>query len=160
MANLVEKYRSWDDHQKNLFILIVIAVVGLLACVPFIFLDNIGVLLGWALGSVVNIIAFVTIWKGSASLLRQTDSNRGYLALIGAFLRIALYLGALLLSGFASFKWGTLAHGYCNIISLSLALMPTWIVVVTTTLLRANRAKPVVKEEPKPAEEEKKEGEE
>lgn len=125
---------------KNLFILIVVAIVGALVSLVFLVADNVGVLLGWLLGSAVNIFAYVTIYKGSASLLAGGSSKRAYLAVVWAFLRILLYAGALFLAGFASFKWGTLSHGYCNLISTALALMPTWIVVVCAALIRHKKA--------------------
>ena len=156
MGKFVDKYKSWDDFHRNVFILCCISVIGALVGVGFIFLDNIGVLFGWLLGSVVNMVAYVTIAKGSARLLTpSTEPKQGYFALVGAVLRLFLYAGVLLLSGFCSFKWGTLSHGYCNLIATSLALMPTWIVLVITMLIRAPKlnAKPT----PKAEDEEKKE---
>ena len=157
MKRLVEKYESWGEMGKNLFILIVIAIVGALISLVFLVADNVGVLLGWLLGSAVNIFAYVSIYRGSVRLLSHSDSpKQGYFAILWAFLRIALYAGALFLAGFASFKWGTLSHGYCNIIATALALMPTWIVVVITTFARANKNK----SEPKPVEPPKEENKE
>ena len=162
MENLVTKYKNWDDFHKNLFILGVVTLVGALISVVFIFLDNIGVLFGWLLGSAVNMFAYVTMYRGSLRLLTPgADPKRGYLTLLWAILRLALYAGALLLSGFCTFKWGSLSHGYCNLIATALALMPTWIMLVVTMLVRAPKlnqkpTEPVKEEKP---EEEKKEGE-
>ena len=142
MASLAEKYRNWSDFKKNMFILLMVTLFGALVGVGFIFIDNMGVLLGWLLGSAVNIFAYVTMHYGSKRLLSpDTDPKKGYFALVWAVLRLALYAGCLLLSGFASFKWGTLAHGYCNIIATALALMPTWIMLVVTTFFRSHKAK-------------------
>ena len=162
MSNLAEKYNKLSDHQKNLVILIAVAIIGALICVAFIFMDNVGVLLGWLLGSAVNIFAYVTMHMGSASLLNPNGNPKsGYLAMVWAILRLFLYAGCLLLSGFATFKWGTLAHGYCNIISCALALMPTWITLVVTTLHRSNKHVEAqsVKAVEQPKEETKEEGE-
>jgi len=157
MKRFVEKYESWSEMGKNLFILIVVAVIGALISLVFLVADNVGVLLGWLLGSAVNILAYVSICKGSSRLLSTSGSaKQGYFAILWAFLRLFLYAGSLLLAGFASFKWGTLAHGYCNLIAVALALMPTWIVLVLSTLSR-NRKTP--KEEPKPVEAPKEENE-
>ena len=139
MKRLVEKYESWGEMGKNLFILIVIAIIGALISLVFLVADNVGVLLGWLLGSAVNIFAYVSIYKGSASLLAGGSTKRAFLAVVWAFLRIALYAGVLFLAGFASFKWGTLSHGYCNLVSTALALMPTWIVLVCTALIRRKK---------------------
>ena len=152
MGKFAEKYKTWDENHRNLFILIVVAITGALICVPFIFLENIGVLFGWLLGSVVNIFAYVSIYKGASYILNNSSNARqGYLDIAWGILRFALYAGVLLLSGFASFKWGTLSHGYCNLISASLALMPTWITLVVALLLR--NAKATKKNEEKPEEE-------
>ena len=147
MKDFVNRYAAWSDMKKNMFLLLMIAVAGTLISIPFIFLENVGVLLGWLLGSAVNFVAYVSIAKFSAAVLSQNQSKFGYFAMVGGFLRFLLYAGALVLAGFASFRWGTLAHGYCNLISCALALMPTWILLVCTTLFRnAKSAKKPVEE--------------
>lgn len=140
MKRLVEKYESWSEMGKNLFILIVIAIIGALISVIFLVIDNVGVLLGWLLGSAVNLIAYISIYKGSSYLLSTSQSSsKGYLAALWSLIRFLLYTGSLLLASFASFKWGSLSHGYCNLISTALALMPTWIVLVFATVIRNGR---------------------
>ena len=135
------KYESWSEFKKNLFLLICIALLGALACAGFIFLDNIGVLFGWLLGSAVNIFAYATINHGTAFLLSADGgAKKAYLASLFSILRILLYGAALVLAGFASFMWGSLAHGYCNIISCALALMPTWIVLALVTFGRMKKS--------------------
>ncbi|MBQ7250096.1 MAG: hypothetical protein IJS37_01960 [Bacilli bacterium] len=140
MGKFVDKYSSWKDEKKNLFILACVALVGAIACIPFIVVDNIGVLFGWLLGSAVNIFAYYSIVKVSeATLDPDASSKRGYFMALFAMLRLALYAGVLFLAAFATFRWGSMAHGYCNIVSAALALMPTWIVVVITTFFRAKK---------------------
>ena len=139
MSKLVDRYQNWTEFGKNMFILLMVGLVGALVCVGFIFVDNVGVLLGWLLGTVVNIFAYFTIHKSSAALLGQKESKFGYMAMLGGALRLLLYAGTLLLAGFASFRWGSLAHGYCNLISCALALMPTWIMLVLTMFLRGKK---------------------
>lgn len=153
-------YDSWSDFKKNLFILLVIVAVGALVTAGFIFVNNVGVLFGWLLGSAVNIIAYVTMEKGANFLLAGDESEsgkRGYLAIVFNLARLLLYAGALVLSAFASFKWGSLSHGYCNLISCALALMPTWITLLVVTFKRARHLdEPAKKEEAKPEEKEEK----
>ena len=142
MDKFIEKYNSWSEEKQNLFLLFVIALVGALACVPFIFLDNVGVLFGWLLGSAVNIFAYFSIYKvAEATLNPDATSKRGYFMALFAMFRIALYAAVLVLAAFATFRWGTMTHGYCNIVSAALALMPTWIVVFLTTFFRNKKAK-------------------
>ncbi|MCR5349117.1 MAG: hypothetical protein K6E59_05905 [Bacilli bacterium] len=156
MKSLVERYESWDELRKNLFILLVVAAFGALISVIFIFLDNIGVLFGWLLGSAVNIFAYWSIHQGSAYILSNSEKrSQGYLAILWGLLRFVLYAGCLVLSGLASFRWGSLSHGYCNLIACALALMPTWIMLVLVTLIRNNKSSQKTKEIP--PEEEKKE---
>ena len=140
MKKLVELYSSWSEEKRNLFILACVALVGCFVCIPFIFLDNIGVLLGWLLGSAVNIFAYFSIYKVSeATLDPNASTKRGYFMALFAFMRLALYAGVLFLAAFATFRWGSMAHGYCNIVSAALALMPTWIVVAITTFFRIKK---------------------
>ena len=142
MGKFVDKYSSWSEEKRNLFLLLVITIVGALVCVPFIFLDNIGVLFGWLLASAVNMFAYFSIYKvAEATLTPDATSKRSYFVALFAMLRLALYAGVLVLSAFATFRWGTLAHGYCNIVSAALGLMPTWIVVLFTTFFHANKEK-------------------
>ena len=148
--SLRQRYEKWSSFQKDLFIFLCIALAGSLISIIFIFLDNIGVLLGWLLGSAVNIFAYVTLAKGAAAMMAPEGSKaskRAYLAGVFAILRIFFYAASLLLAGFASFKWGSLAHGYCNIISCALALMPNWIVLLIVTFGRMKKAE--VKDQPK-----------
>lgn len=159
MKRLVDRYESWDELGKNLFILLVVTLIGTLVSAGFIFVDNIGVLLGWLLGSAVNLFAYWSIHKGSSYILsNSTKPSQGYLAVLWGLLRFLLYAGCLALAGFASFRWGSLSHGYCNLVSCALALMPTWIMLVIVTLVRGNKAPKKAVEEPK--QEEPKEGEE
>lgn len=132
---LAERYKTWSDEGKNLFILICVALFGILVTIPFIFLDNVGILLGWLLGSAINIIAYITIIKGSRALLRQSGKAAGY-AIFGFSFRFLLYAAGLLLAAFCTFRWGSMAHGYCNIVSLALAYMPTWVTLVIVMLVR------------------------
>ncbi len=142
MSKFVDKYNSWSEEKRNLFILLCVALVGALVCVPFIFLDNIGVLLGWLLGSAVNMFAYFSIYKVSeATLNPDASSKRGYFMALFAMFRIAMYAGVLFLAAFATFRWGTFEHGYCNLLSAALGLMPTWIVVLITTFFRVKKEK-------------------
>lgn len=152
MKRLVDKYYSWSEMGRNLFVLLCIAFFGALISLIWIFLDNIGVLLGWLLGSMVNIFAYVTMAKGASYLLGgDKASKQGYWVILWGILRFAFYAGALILAGFCSFKWGSLSHGYCNLISTALALMPTWVTLAVTTFLGNKRGEknkvPAKKEE-------------
>ena len=147
MASLKQKYETWSEAGKNIFILACIAVFGALVCLPFCFFDNIGVLFGWLLGSAVNVFAYVSIAKGASWLLGGKSAKMGYLSALFALLRLALYAGGLVLAAFCSFRWGSLSHGYCNLVSLALAYMPMWIVLLIATLIRNKKAQPEAKKE-------------
>ncbi len=134
---LVEKYQSWSEMGKNLFLLVVVAIVGALISLIWVFLDNVGVLLGWLLGSAINIFAYFTMAKGASYLLSgEATSKQGLWAALWAILRVFLYAGALVLAGFCSFKWGSLSHGYCNLISTALGLLPTWVTLAVAMFVR------------------------
>lgn len=142
MKKLAEKFATWSEFKQILFVLIVVALLGAIISCIFIFVENVGVLWGWLLGSAVNLFAYITIYKGSAAVLNSAKGHgmAGGMAIALGGLRFLFYAGALLLSGFASFKWGSLAHGYCNLISCALALMPTWITLVIVLFFRAKKA--------------------
>ena len=155
MKKLAEKYQSWSEIGKNLFLLVCVAIAGALISLVWVFLDNIGVLLGWLLGSAVNIFAYFTMAKGASYLLGESRSTKaGYLVIVWGVLRFGLYAGTLVLACFCSFKWGSLSHGYCNLISAALGLMPTWITLACSMLLRNRKqAAPAPKKEEPVAEE-------
>ena len=149
-----ERYHSWTEEKKNLFILVVIALVGVLVTAIFAFVDNIGVLLGWVLGSAINLICYVSLVKGTKALLSSDiqGAKGGLVMALLSIARLLLYAAGLVLAGFASFRWGSLTHGYCNLISLALAYMPTWITLLFTFFLRLKSDKPA--SEPTPKEDE------
>ena len=146
--------KQWSPFKKNLLLLLCVVVLGCLISIPFLFLDNPGVLIGWVLGSLVNLFAYATIAGGAKFLLENDKSGKsGYLALGFGAIRFLLYGGVLLLAAFASFRWGTLDHSYCNIIAAALALMPNWVVLVITTFIGS-------KSQPAPAKKDETEGKE
>lgn len=159
---LAERYVRWSDEGKNLFILVCVALFGALVSAVFIFLDNVGVLLGWLLGSVINIIAYVSMVKGSKSLLKSAREGSGKTASFAALfflMRLFLYAAGLVLAAFCTFRWGTFEHGYCNLLALALAYMPTWITLVVVALIRGGKKQPEPAKLDKAAEIEKKKAE-
>ncbi len=167
MKKLAERYNNWCDEEKNLFIFACIGVVGFLILLFGFFIDNPGLPIGWLLGTAIELVAYFTIWRGTAFLLdpQDKDGKRGYLMAVFALGRLFLYAGGLVLAAFCSFVWGTLAHGYCNLWTVFAGYMPEFIVLIFVTFFRLKKkpaAAPAPKEEPAPEakEESAEEGEE
>ena len=156
--SLAQRFSSLSEEKKNLFILGAIALLGALVLVFSFFIDNPGLFYGWLLGSAIEILCYVTIFLGARFLLSgDGEATKGGLvgALFGTF-RLLFYAGGLVLGGFATFVWGTPAHGYCNVFTVFAGYLPLLFVLLVTTYLSARKSK---KGDTKPVEEEKKEGE-
>ena len=156
--SLAQRFSSLSEEKKNLFILGAIALLGALVLVFSFFIDNPGLFYGWLLGSAIEILCYVTIFFGARFLLSgDGEATKGGLvgALFGTF-RLLFYAGGLVLGGFATFVWGTPAHGYCNVFTVFAGYLPLLLVLLVTTYLSARKSK---RGDGKPVEEEKKEGE-
>ena len=154
---LVDWYNSASEMKKNIFLLSVIALIGLAATFIFFFLNNPGVSLGWLLGSAIEIICYITIVKGTSFLLdpKGLDKKRAILAPVFMLLRLALYAGGLVLAAFCTFRWGSNASSYLNFWAVFAGYMPMVALLLFTTLLRLRKPKTEPSEiEEKPEEDE------
>ena len=154
---LSQWFSKASEAKQNTFILGVVALVGFVCLSVFFFLNNPGVPLGWLLGSVIEIVAYITIVKGASFLLDPSSLNRnkGYLAPLFMFVRLGLYTGGLVLAAFASFSWGSLESSYLNFFAVFAAYMPMVVVLIFTTVYRLKKSQASA-----PKKDENKEGEE
>lgn len=141
--SLAKRYVSLNDEGKTLFWLVFVDVAILLMLTPFFFLSNIGIPLGWLLGSSVSILCYITMVKGSGLLMRVPASangrNKGMaIAAVFSVLRLVLMLGALALAAFFTFK----AEGnFLNFFTTAGAYLPLVIVAVVFVLVHNHRKK-------------------
>lgn len=136
---LVKRWLKWDENQKSLAILVLIAIVGFCVQIPlFLIHDNDGFSygaypLGWLLGSLIEIIAFISMDLMVKALGRVSDKTSGTFLILGSFVvRFLLYIVGLIISAICTFVpeiWGGFS-GF-NFFTCFAALLPfpvvTWI---------------------------------
>lgn len=150
LMSFASRYCSWSEEKQNLFILVMIGLAGCLVFFFSAFIDNIGLLLGWILGTVIEILCYVTIVAGSRFLLSGGKEGGSTMGLLGAgmgMFRLLFYAGGLVLGGFATYVWGTPSHGYCNLFTVFAGYMPLMIVLLVGTAVRLKKDKTPKQEE-------------
>ena len=151
MMSFAARYCSWSEEKQNLFLLAMIGLAGCLVLAFSAFIDNIGLLLGWILGTLIEIFCYITIVAGSRFLLsgnKESGSAFGVLGAAMGMFRLLFYAGGLLLGGFATFVWGSLSHGYCNVFTVFAGYMPLMIVLLIGTAIRLKKNSSPKQEEP------------
>ena len=140
MGKFSNSYKTWKDGTKNLFLLAMIALLGFLALLFGFFIGNPGLRLGWLLGSAIEIFAYVTIDRGSSFLLSPVaDPKKGALGAFFGIFRMALYAAGLVLGGFATYRWGSMASSYCNVWTVFSGYLPMGFVLICTTFFRCKK---------------------
>jgi len=153
---LVEWYNKTSDTKKNLFLLGIVTLCGFAVTSIFFFLNNPGVPLGWLFGSIIELICYLSIVKGTAFMLdlNSLDRKKGYLAPLFMFMRLALYAGGLILAAFATFRWGSMSSSYLNFFAVFAGYMPMVVLLLIVTFGRLKKSAPVQPEKPKIEDEE------
>lgn len=131
-------------NRKALFIMGIIAVLGFAGLSPLFFIHGAesnsypygAYPLGWLLGSVAELLAFLTLMRFSDSLFAQKDpahSLTSALAVGSAGLRILLYAAVLVVSGICTFKseWFGGFNAF-NFYTTAAGLLPMLAVVLIT----------------------------
>lgn len=104
-------YLGLSYGKKQMLWLLIIAIVGVIATLPFCFLDipaGYSYLCGWLLGSVVEMFGYASIlWMGGAMMASAQNEQTGTakaLAPLSATLRFLFYAAALIISGICTFR--------------------------------------------------------
>lgn len=140
MGKFAKSYKTWKDGTKNLFLLAAIALIGFLALLFGFFIGNPGLPLGWLLGSAIEIFAYFTIDRGSSFLLSSdADPKKGALGAFFGVFRMALYAAGLVLGGFATYRWGSMASSYCNVWTVFAGYLPMGVVLICITFFRSKK---------------------
>ena len=98
---LSEKFVNWEEWKRNVFILSVLAIVVTVALLPFALLGQPGIATGWLVGSMISVLAYLSIVYSSFAILRKDNDGKGMgLSVFFSFARmgldaIGLVLGAL-----------------------------------------------------------------
>ena len=101
---LSEKFVNWEDWKRNVFILSIFAVVVTIALFPFALLGNPGIAVGFLLGSVISVLAYLSIVYSSFAILRKDNDGKGMgLSVFFSFARMGLYAIGLVLGALATF---------------------------------------------------------
>lgn len=126
---------------KNVFLLLIIALIGFAATFVFFFLNNPGVPLGWLLGSLIEIAGYLSIVKGTSFLLDPNHLNRkrSLLAPLFMILRVLVYGGGLVLAALSTFRWGSISSCYLHLFSLVAAYLPVYVLLLFTTIYRLKK---------------------
>jgi len=98
--------KKMSESKRNSLILGIVALAVFLGLSVFFFFDKPGIPLGWLAGSVIAIVAYLTIVLSSYFLIdSQNQASRiGYVILFNV-VRLLLYGGILTLSALCTFYW-------------------------------------------------------
>lgn len=133
-------YSKLSENGKNLFILIAIALLGLLVLAPFFFFQNAGLGFGWILGSGIEIFCYLSILWSSKIISDVQAKHPGTIALAALFsiLRIVLYAGGLFLGGLYTYKFHS---NWLNLWTVFVAYLPMGFVLGINALIKAKKDK-------------------
>lgn len=156
--SFARNYSTWSDEKKNFFLLGMTCLLGCLILSFGFFLDNPGLVIGWLLGSAISAFCYATMVLSAKFLLSgdEKSSKFGYFGAVFGLFRLGFYAGGLVIGAFATFVWGSNAHGYCNLWTVFAGYLPLFVILIVTTLMSLKKEKSPAKAEPL---EEKKEGE-
>lgn len=132
--------KKLDKSMIQLLILVIVALVVALGLIPFIFFSHLDVVLGWLLGSLIEIICFLTILKSSSSMAKVAKGGNAAVAglsILWYFLRILLYAAGLVIGALCTFKSAEWFGGfdYFNFWAVFASYMPLPIVLLITGLI-------------------------
>jgi hypothetical protein len=119
---LSEKFVNWEEWKRNVFILSIFAVVVTIALLPFALLGNPGIAVGFLLGSVISVLAYLSIVYSSFAILRKDNDGKGMgLSVFFSFARMGLYAIGLVLGALATFVF---KNAWLNFWAIFAAYMP------------------------------------
>lgn len=136
---LAERFNKWDEYRKNLFILSAFGIFVTILLLPFCFFSLPGVPFGFLLGSIVSLIAYITIVKGSSLLLTGNGgaATTG-LTFVFVILRFALYGGVLVLAAFCTYRWN---FAWLNFWGVFSGIIPMPALISIMELIKRHKAK-------------------
>ena len=101
---LSEKFVRWEEWRRNTFVLIVFALMIGVIMLPFSLLGLPGLSLGWMAGSMISVLAYLTIVYSSNAILRKENDGKGMgLSVFFSFARMAMYAIGLALGALVTF---------------------------------------------------------
>lgn len=128
VKNMKDWYLKLNSEQKVIFINFILLFAGLILILPFSIIFTLyGLLIGWAVGSLANIIASILIFKSTSLLL--TDKPAVGLYIVYYICRVLIYVAVFVL--LASMQW--LFHievFYWSILSCAVSLLPPQLILM------------------------------
>lgn len=120
----------------------ILGCAAALLCLPFAFIELggskwPGISLGIVLGTLIEIVCYLLLLKGS-SFVMSANKKGLFGAVIFNILRMALYVGGLVLGAFCTFVW---EGNWINIFSLAIAYLPSTILLIIGKLNEAKEVK-------------------
>lgn len=135
---LAERFNNWDEFRKNVFVLSAFAILVTALLLPFCFFNLPGVPFGFLVGSIVSLIAYLTIVKGSSLLLSGNGGAASAgLTVLFVTLRLALYGGILVLAAFCTFRWN---FAWLNFWGVFAGIVPMPILISVMEYLKRRKA--------------------
>jgi len=134
-------YAKLSETGKNVFILVAITVIVFVLLSPFFLLGNVGIPLGWLLGSATEIVCYLTIVFGAGLLtssVGKKSSVAAGLAVLFNSLRLVFYAGGLVLGGLCTYKW---QNNLLNVWTVFAGYLPLLFVLAITALVKAQKEK-------------------
>jgi hypothetical protein len=128
-------YQKLNANQRALLIMSVLGVLVFLGLIPCFFNGMLAVPLGWIFGTLIEILAFLTIMLMVKNMMSNKESGPStqLVSIFSSGLRLLLYASALVLSGLSTFYPQWLGgFTYLNFYATAAALVPMLFIVFIT----------------------------
>jgi MFS family permease len=139
---LKEKIKQLSDNKRMFYILLILCLFGAIVFIPFCAtkLLSWGWEIGFLFGSLVSGLALLLIVVSTTMLSKDVSSSKAVSITILFFvLRIALYVGALVLGAFFQYKWNL--ESVMNLFGVFIGLLPMQIAVIISMLFKRDNTK-------------------
>lgn len=142
---MVKRYLKWDENQRAVFWMTILALVVFLGLLPLFFLGGdkgYSFPLGWILGSVTEIVSFFSILHFSKTMFEENSSHKATIwsSLLAGGFRFFFYAAVLVVSAICTFRssWFGGFDAF-NFYATFLALLPMPIIVMISHLVDSHR---------------------
>lgn len=136
---MVKWFAKLSSEKKDLFIIVAVGLIVFVCLCPLFIIFQGAWPLGWLLGSVIDVVAYITIVKFTTGLLSNDPSKKAGVAIstLASGGRYVLYAAGLIVAAICTFKpeWFGGFAGF-NFYACALAYLPMPIVVLVSNLMR------------------------
>lgn len=138
---MIKWFSKLNDEKKDIFILVSLGLIVFVCLCPLFLIDKGAWPLGWLLGSVIEVICYITILQLSAALTSsEVKTSNTVKSFVGSIGRFFLYAVGLVISAICTFKseWFGGFAGF-NFFAVALSYLPLPIVVMVNHLISNKR---------------------